>query len=47
MIEIRANVEQRYDEVLTDDGLALVGQLHEQLDGRRKELLAARGARQA
>jgi malate synthase len=47
MIEIRANVEQRYDEVLTDDGLALVGQLHEQLDGRRRELLAARVARQA
>jgi malate synthase len=47
MIEIRANVEQRYDEVLTDDALALVGQLHEQLDGRRRELLAARTARQA
>jgi malate synthase len=47
MIEIRANVEQRYDEVLTDDALALVGRLHEQLDGRRKELLGARAARQA
>jgi malate synthase len=47
MIEIRANVEQRYDEVLTDDALALVGQLHEQLDGRRRELLGARAARQA
>jgi malate synthase len=47
MIEIRANVEQRYDEVLTDEGLALVGRLHEQLDGRRRELLGARGARQA
>jgi malate synthase len=47
MIEIRANVEQRYGEVLTDDGLALVGRLHEQLDGRRRELLAARAARQA
>jgi malate synthase len=47
MIEIRANAEQRYDEVLTDDALALVGQLHEQLDGRRRELLAARTARQA
>ena len=48
MIEIRANVEQRHDEVLTDDGLALVGRLHEQLDGRRKELLSRRvGARQA
>jgi len=47
MIEIRANVEQRYDEVLTDAALALVGQLHEQLDGRRRELLRARMARQA
>ena len=47
MIEIRANVEQRYDEVLTDEGLALVGRLHEQLDGRRRDLLGARGARQA
>jgi malate synthase len=47
MIEIRANVEQRYGEVLTDDALALVGQLHEQLDGRRRELLRARAARQA
>jgi len=47
MIEIRANVEQRFDEVLTDDGLALVGRLHEQLDGRRRELLAARAERQA
>src|SRR5918997_6604897 len=47
MIEIRANVEERWDEVLTDDGLALVGQLHEQLDGRRRELLRAREARQA
>jgi hypothetical protein len=25
LIEIRANVEQRYDEVLTDDALALTG----------------------
>jgi malate synthase len=47
MIEIRANVEQRFDEVLTDDALALVGQLHEQLDGRRRDLLAARVTRQA
>jgi malate synthase len=46
MIEIRANVEQRFDEVLTDDALALVGQLHEQLDGRRRDLLAARVHRQ-
>jgi malate synthase len=47
MIEIRANVEQRYDEVLTDDALALVAHLHDQLDGRRRELLRAREERQA
>ncbi|MBA3263875.1 MAG: malate synthase A [Thermoleophilaceae bacterium] len=47
MIEIRANVEERWDEVLTDDGLALVGRLHEQLDGRRRELVRAREQRQA
>jgi len=47
MIEIRANVEDRYDEVLTDEGLALVGQLHEELDGRRRKLLRARDERQA
>jgi malate synthase len=47
MIEIRASVEQRYDEVLTDAALALVGQLHEQLEGRRRELLRDREQRQA
>jgi malate synthase len=47
MIEIRANVQQRYDEVLGDDALGLVGRLHEQLDGRRRELLRARAERQA
>ena len=26
-------MEDRYDEVLTDDALALVGRLHEELDG--------------
>jgi malate synthase len=47
LIEIRAQTHERYDEVLTDDALALVGQLHEQLDGRRRELLRARQERQA
>ena len=40
-------LEDRYDEVLTDDGLALVGRLHEELDGRRLELLDARQELQA
>jgi malate synthase len=47
LIEIRANVEERYDEVLTDGALELVGKLHEELDGRRRQLLDARQARQA
>jgi malate synthase len=47
MIEIRARAEDRYDEVLTDHGLALVGRLHEELDARRRELLRARQERQA
>jgi malate synthase len=47
LIEIRANVEERYDEVLTDGALQLVGKLHEELDGRRRQLLDARQARQA
>jgi malate synthase len=46
MIEIRANVGERWDEVLSDGGLALVGQLHEHLDGRRRQLLDARQGRQ-
>jgi malate synthase len=47
LIEIRASTHERYDEVLTDDAVALVGHLHEQLDGRRRQLLRAREERQA
>jgi malate synthase len=46
-IEIQAPVENRYDEVLTDDALALVGRLHDELDYTRRSLLAAREERQA
>jgi malate synthase len=46
-IDIQAPVEQRYDEVLTDEALALVGRLHDELDGTRRSLLAAREERQA
>ncbi len=46
-IDIQAPVEHRYDEVLTDDALALVGRLHDELDGTRRSLLAAREERQA
>jgi malate synthase len=46
-IDIQAPVERRYDEVLNDDALALVGRLHDELDGTRRSLLAAREERQA
>jgi malate synthase len=46
-IDIEAPVDHRYDEVLTDDALALVGRLHNELDGTRRSLLAAREERQA
>jgi malate synthase len=46
-IDIQAPVERRYDEVLTDDALALVGRLHDELDGTRRSLLAAREELQA
>jgi malate synthase len=47
MIELGAPVRERYDEVLTDDALALVGRLHEELDATRRELLQTREERQA
>jgi malate synthase len=46
-IDIQAPVEHRFDEVLTDDALALVGRLHDELDGTRRALLAEREERQA
>src|ERR671910_2271070 len=41
-MQVRAPLEDRYDEALTDGALALVGRLHEELDARRHELLDAR-----
>jgi malate synthase len=41
-MEVRAPLEDRYDEALTDDALALLGRLHEELDARRRELLETR-----
>ena len=46
-IEIQAPTRDRSDEVLTDDAVALVHRLHEELDDTRRELLAAREERQA
>jgi malate synthase len=41
------NIEAPKQEALTDEALALVGRLHEDLDGRRRELLDARQELQA
>jgi malate synthase len=41
------NIEARQQEALTDEALALVGRLHEELEGRRRELLEARQELQA
>jgi malate synthase len=41
-MQVHAPVEDRYDEALTEGALALVGRLHEELDGRRRELLERR-----
>ena len=46
-VEIRGPVEGRASEILSDDALAFVAELHRRFDGRRRELLAARAARQA
>jgi malate synthase len=46
-IRILGPVEGHSSEVLTNDALALVAELHRALDGRRKALLAAREVRQA
>jgi len=46
-MQVRAPLQDRYDEALTDDALALVGRLHEELDARRLELLDARQELQA
>jgi malate synthase len=46
-IDIQAPAERRFDEVLTDDALALVGRLHDELEATRRSLMAAREERQA
>jgi malate synthase len=44
---IEAPRSDRYEEVLTDGALGLVGRLHEELDEHRRQLLQAREERQA
>ncbi len=46
-IDVRAPIEERFDEVLTVGALELLARLHRDLDERRRELLEARQARQA
>ena len=46
-LRIEAPRGDRYDEVLTDGALRLVGRLHEELDSRRRQLLEARQELQA
>jgi malate synthase len=46
-VEVHGPVEGRGSEILSDDALAFVAELHRRFDGRRRELLAARAARQA
>ncbi|MBV9213257.1 MAG: malate synthase A [Actinobacteria bacterium] len=45
--EIRAPVEGRFQEILSDDALRFVGELHERFDARRRQLLASRAERVA
>jgi malate synthase len=46
-VEVTGPYGERYDEILTDQALALIGELHVRLADRRNELLAARRRRQA
>jgi malate synthase len=46
-IEIKAPVQDGFDQVLTDDALAFVAELHHRFDDRRRELLQRRAERRA
>ena len=46
-VDVRAPVEGRAAEVLTDDALAFLAGLHREFDARRRDLLARRAERQA
>jgi malate synthase len=45
-VEVLGPITGRFSEILTPDALAFVAELHREFGGRRKELLAARAARQ-
>jgi malate synthase len=44
-VEISGAMEDGFEDVLTDDAVAFVSELHRRFDGRRRELLAAREER--
>jgi malate synthase len=46
-VEIRAPLHERFDEVLSDDALAFVGELHERFEPTRQDLLRRRADRRA
>jgi malate synthase len=46
-IEVTGPMHERYDEILTPRALELIGRLHRELDGRRRELLQRRAQRVA
>ncbi len=46
-IDVRAEVRPEWEEILSDEALGFVALLHKEFDARRKEVLAARIARQA
>ncbi|MFE1166886.1 malate synthase A [Nocardiopsis sp. NPDC058789] len=45
-VEITGPLNDRFDEILTEDALALVAELHRTFESRRQELLAARRTRE-
>ena len=46
-VQIDGPMKDRYEEVLTEEALAFLADLHRRFDGRRRELLALRDARYA
>jgi malate synthase len=46
-VEVLGPMQARYDEVLTPEALAFLAELHRTFDGRRRDLLSRRAARQA
>src|SRR3954454_20410704 len=46
-VEVRGERRPEWDEILSDDALAFVADLHQRFNPRREELLAAREARKA